>query len=669
MRCGETEESLRVRIWAGILVALCFGALGQAQTWERLGPDGGLVVSLGASAGKTLYLGTADGHVFVRDRNAKTWELCGRVGTRTDAVVTRILADPRDERVAYAAVWYQNPQAGGGVFRSEDAGKNWKLTGLAGEAVRALEMAPSEPDEFIAGTRTGVFRSRDRGKNWERISPEGDEELRNLDSVAIDSKDANTIYAGTYHLPWKTTDGGKTWKRVVAGLIDDSDIMSLRVDATDPARVYLSACSGIYRSENRGEQWTKLQGIPYAARRTQAIVQDPGKPQTLYAATTEGLWVTRDGGESWERSTPKEWVVNSVVLANDAGKTSRVMIGTEAQGVLVSADEGKNFTTENEGFTHRVVKELESGWNEPRHLAMILERDRQEILESQNGGESWSPLKFASANGTNSAYGKKTASLSPENVAQVYGTLWGWMLRTDGGRLWLREDGKESWTEWKLTLPAHEERAGKSKAAVPVGPKALKIVNGPWLAGEKSIWLGTQEGLARCEHGGRCTVLRAFGKSGAVTATLMGSEGAKIYAVAGNKFGVSADGGNTATWRDLPNDVQAVKWIANAETAGTVFLGTDHGLYASSDDGSNWQRRQNGLPAGQIDQKYQDEYLFVITLADGGMYISQDDGMTWKRVDEDAERGHFTGLAAAGGMLVAGSQSEGILRALVKRHR
>lgn len=662
---------MRVKICAGALLALSFGGLGQAQTWERLGPEGGLVVSLGASAGKTLYLGTADGHVFVRDRSAKAWELRGRVGTRTDAVVTRILADPRDERVAYAAAWYQDPQAGGGVFRTEDAGKNWKLTGLAGEAVRALEMAPSELDEFIAGTRTGVFRSRDRGKNWERISPEGDEELRNLDSVAIDSKDANTIYAGTYHLPWKTTDGGKTWKPVIAGLIDDSDIMSLRVDATDPARVYLSACSGIYRSENRGEQWTKLQGIPYAARRTQAIVQDPGKPQTLYAATTEGLWVTRDGGESWERTTPKEWVVNGVVvLANETEKSSLVMIGTEAQGVLVSADEGKNFTAENQGFTHRVVKELESAWNEPRHLAMILERNGQEILESQNGGESWSPLNLVSANGAGGANGKKAASLSLENVAQVYGTAWGWILRTDDGRLWLREGGKESWAEWKLTLPGHQERSRKSQTAVRVGPKPLKIVSGPWLGEAKSIWVGTQEGLARCDRGGGCVLLRAFGKNEAVTAMLVvGSEGAKIYAVAGNKFGVSADGGNTATWRDLPNDVQSVKWIASGETAGTLFLGTDHGLYASSDEGSNWQRRQNGLPAGQIDQKYQGEYLFVITLADGGMYISHDDGMTWKRVDEDAERGHFTGLAASGGMLVAGSQSEGILRALVKRHR
>ncbi len=128
-------------------------------------------------------------------------------------------------------------------------------------------------------------------------------------------------------------------------MIDDSDIMSLRIDANNPERVYLSACSGIYRSENQGASWTKLQGIPYAARRTQAIVQDPEQSTTLYAATTEGLWVTRDAGESWKRTTPKEWVIDGVVVLHGSnGKQGRVVIGTEGQGILVSEDAGETFS-------------------------------------------------------------------------------------------------------------------------------------------------------------------------------------------------------------------------------------------------------------------------------------------------------------------------------------
>jgi photosystem II stability/assembly factor-like uncharacterized protein len=97
------------------------------------------------------------------------------------------------------------------------------------EAVRALEQSVSDPKSGVAGTRTGVFRSADDGQNWQQITRVDDAELLNVDSLAIDPRDARTIYVGTYHLPWKTTDGGKTWNSISAGMIDDSDIMSLRL--------------------------------------------------------------------------------------------------------------------------------------------------------------------------------------------------------------------------------------------------------------------------------------------------------------------------------------------------------------------------------------------------------------------------------------------------------
>jgi photosystem II stability/assembly factor-like uncharacterized protein len=296
---------------------------------------------------------------------------------------------------------------------------------LQREAVRALEIAPGDPKEFVAGTLSGVFRSNDAGESWQRISPEGDEELRRLDSLAIDPRDGNVIYAGTYHLPWKIVDGGKSWNPVIAGLIDDSDIMSLRVDATEPQRVYLSACSGIYRSENQGGSWTKLQGIPYAARRTQTIVQDAAQPKTLYAATTEGLWVTRDAGESWKRTTPKEWVINGVVvLRATAAQPGRVLIGTEGQGILVSDDDGETFSAANAGFTHPVVTQLAGDPKQPNHLLILLQTGGARLLESQDAGANWAPVALRKGGTT------KELQLEPESVERIYGTPWGWLVRS-----------------------------------------------------------------------------------------------------------------------------------------------------------------------------------------------------------------------------------------------
>ena len=105
------------------------------------------------------------------------------------------------------------------------------------------------------------------------------------------------VYAGTWHLPWKTTDGGKTWHNIKQGLIVDSDVFSIIVDPEHAHIVYLSACSGIYKSENAGILFRKIQGIPSEARRTRSLMQDPEKRDVVYAGTTEGLYKTVDAAK------------------------------------------------------------------------------------------------------------------------------------------------------------------------------------------------------------------------------------------------------------------------------------------------------------------------------------------------------------------------------------
>jgi len=135
-----------------------------------------------------------------------------------------------------------------------------------------LAQSASNPEILAAATLDGVFRSRNLGHRWERISPAGHDDLRNFDSVAIDPADPDLIYAGTYHLAWKTTDGGVRWVPMHRGMIDDSDVMDIQIDRTNPQRIFATACSGMYRSENQGELWAKIQGIPATARRTHPVV-------------------------------------------------------------------------------------------------------------------------------------------------------------------------------------------------------------------------------------------------------------------------------------------------------------------------------------------------------------------------------------------------------------
>ncbi|HKM66919.1 MAG TPA: hypothetical protein VJX70_07120 [Candidatus Acidoferrum sp.] len=637
------------------LLLLSAGMRLSAQAWERLGPEGGLVVSLGADSGGAVYLGTSDGHVFVSEDRGGHWELRGRVGLRTDAVISALAGDPRVAGRIFAAAWFREAGAGGGVFRSDDAGRSWQASGLQGEAVRALEFAASQPETLVAGTRSGVFRSAVAGKSWERISPPDDPELRNVDSIAIAPGDPGVIYAGTYHLPWKTGDGGKSWKSIGTGLIDDSDIMSLRVDAANASRLYLSACSGIYRSENRGALWTKLQGIPYAARRTQAIVQDPRNPLTLYAATTEGLWVTRDAGESWQRTTPKDWVVNAVaVLPPQDGAATRVLIGTEAQGVMASEDSGLTFARANRGFTHEVVKQLAGDVRDPRHLLLLLERDGMELVESRDAGRTWSSM-LTTAIGV-----AKNAGWSADRIVRVYSSPWGWLARMADGTLWVYAETSHAWQIWKgsYAVPA---RKGKTSSGV--ARKAAVVPGGGLVFSSENVYLAAAEGVLRCDRAGKCEPLPAFPRATRASALWVSPEGRSVSFASDGKIGISRDAGKTAVWRDLPAGITEANWIlGDSRDFSRVFLGTRRGLYFSRDATEHWTLAREGLPAARIEEGLRSSDLFIVALPEGGMYASEDGMGNWNRVDEDAERGRVTGVVETQpGQFVFGSQSEGVL--------
>ena len=147
---------------------------------------------------------------------------------------------------------------------------------------------------LFAGTLEGVSDSADAGVSWALISPPGSKEIHEVESLAIDPADPDVIYAGTWHLPWKTTDGGKSWQNIKQGVIDDSDVFSIIIDPARPKIVFASACSGIYKSVNAAERFKKVAGIPSTARRTRVLKQDPANLNVVYAGTTEGLYKIRE---------------------------------------------------------------------------------------------------------------------------------------------------------------------------------------------------------------------------------------------------------------------------------------------------------------------------------------------------------------------------------------
>ena len=642
--CRSRRHRLASAFSLPLLLGLISPAL-SAETWERLGPPGGTVISLAAAPDGTVYLGTPDGHVFRSVDRGEHWELRGRAGGRLDGVVQQIVADAADRNRVLAALWYRS-STGGGVYESSDGGQHWRLAGLAGETVRTLEQSPSRPTVWLAGTRSGVFRSLNNARSWQRITPAEDPELQNVDSLAVDPENPETIYVGTYHLPWKTTDGGRTWNSIASGMIDDSDIMSLRIDAHDRQRIFSSACSGIYRSEDAGLSWTKLQGIPYSSRRTQQIVQDPADPRTLYAATTEGLWMTGDYGETWRRVTPRE--VNAYAVAVLPAPNGReVLAGVAAQGVLRSDDSGQSFASWNTGFSHRVLFALAADPVDRRHLLARVEGPAGLLVETRDEGKSWSEL---------------SAGAPIKTVARIFGARDGWWVSFAAGGLAKFDFSSGSWQERLFreeAPPASRARAGsRSDRARVLTPHVTAF-----LENGQDIIVSTEDGLWKKTPGGReFRRLPADGLPRSVTFLSPASQNA-LLAVAGNELWTA--GAGYPGWKRVasPANAGALLWAADLPLKGTVvrWLGTQHGLFVSA-SGEEWRLVSNGLPPIASAPPAFNGSAVLLAMGNGGLYETSEEGTGWRRVDRDSEQGGVGILVPEGSRAFAvGSYSEGLL--------
>jgi photosystem II stability/assembly factor-like uncharacterized protein len=616
-----------------------------AQTFQSLGPEGGDVRSLAADAAHpgTVYLGTTDGDVFGSSDAGANWSRLGRVGNDPAAVVSAIVVDASDARTIFATTWTRETgREGGGAFVSHDAGHTWGATGLAGHALRALAQSAADANVIVTGGLEGVFLSRDRGATWKRITPDGDAELRNIDSLAFDPRDPAVIYAGTFHLPWKTMDAGEHWSPIHEGMIDDSDVLSLAVDAAQPERIYASACSGIYRSDEAGARWRKIAGIPYSSRRTPALKQDPHDPSKLYAGTTEGFWFSDDAGESWKRTTAADWVVDAIAIVTeregargDEAPHTRIILGTEKQGVIVSDDGGAHLHRSNAGFVHQRIVSVAPSRKAAGAVASLMGDWDAPAQISDDGGATWKVM------------GNNATTL---DLAEIVATPNGWSAMLASGGLARYERGRNTWIRYGTGL-----RPGIMP--MPSRVRELAFTDQSWFAAaDAGLYSSTDQG----ESWNRISFTDG---DLPVRSVQVSPDGTLIWLASSRGIVISADAGRTWTWHDLPlGSGGAMRLVARQ---GVLLAFATSGVYVSNDAGLTWIKLEHGLPGAMAADALLTPRRWVISMAAGGLYESQDKGSTWSRVAASATDAEpFPVLAAGtdGDEFLAGSANDGLFR-------
>ena len=276
-------------------------------------------------AAGTLYAALDSGIVKSVDRGAAWADASAGltvIPVLGPGAIHEVTADPVTPGLLYAAA---GADFGPGLFQSTDGGATW--TAPAGGfdfTVNGIAVDPRRPLWLYAvgfgacGVQSGpaclaasiprAAVSRDGGATWTEISrlevPKiAGQDAGALAAVRLSPVHTQTVYAvGT--LSWKSTDGGRSWRRLplpgprVPGEISITD---LAIDPHAPQTLYAAHAAGeVLKSLDAGASFAPAGALPSGVVPI-ALALDPGAPGIVYAGTSAGVFRSGDAGATWQR--------------------------------------------------------------------------------------------------------------------------------------------------------------------------------------------------------------------------------------------------------------------------------------------------------------------------------------------------------------------------------
>ena len=344
---------------------LSFRGIGPAVTSGRI-----IDLAVHPKNPAVYYAAAASGGVWKTINSGTTWTpIFDSQGSYSIGCIT---LDPNDPLVVWVGSGENNSQRsvgyGDGVYRSMDGGKKWENMGLKkSEHIGKILVHPENSNIIYvaaqgplwsAGGDRGLYKSTDRGKTWEQVLKIS--ENTGVTDISFDPRNPDVLYAAAYqrrrHV-WtlinggpesalhKTTDGGKTWKKLENGLPkEEIGRIGLAVSPVNADVVYAvietgDKEKGFYRSTDAGGSWEKRSDyVSNGPMYYNEIFPDPKNVERVYSMDTYNM-VTEDGGKTFHRVGEKSKHVDNHALWINPDNTDHLLAGCDG-GIYESWDRG-----------------------------------------------------------------------------------------------------------------------------------------------------------------------------------------------------------------------------------------------------------------------------------------------------------------------------------------
>lgn len=322
---------------------------------------------------------------------------------------------------------YYMGTAGGGVWKTDNAGNSWSPLSdddFAVGTIGAIAVAPSDHAVIYVGTGEGpirgvttshgkgVYKSTDGGDNWSLM---GLDTRGQIPKISVHPTDPNTLWVAVQGNIWapneergvyKSSDGGETWRHVLK-VNANTGAADLVVDPSNPRIIYATMWhhgrtpwyvksggegGGIYKSTDAGENWEKLTtGLPELVGKI-GIDVSAANPKRLFAiveAEDGGLFRSDNAGDSWylvnDRTIlrARSWYYNHIT-ADPSNENIVYVLNVQLHK---SIDGGNTFDTI--GLPHGDTHEL---WINPDNSSNMINANDGGATVTFDGGQSWSSI-------------------------------------------------------------------------------------------------------------------------------------------------------------------------------------------------------------------------------------------------------------------------------------